>query len=475
MCFVRQVISLSFGLVAACAEIAGYESLRGLARAVDYLPEIVETNQDCSFLPRLFEELVPTQFQLVHLVGCYEWRIYVNLTEDSRECRQLAASVIQLTLTDGELVEIPSLFDFASLQFQAVPFLIAFPNLQSVSFAHNKIQKIQLDTFSYNLQLRELYLNSNEIEAIQSGAFKKLTLLTTLNLSKNKLFEVPALLPLSLLNLDLSDNQLERVAPHTIEENVKRLESLNLCGNNLKPRTSLNHLEFGNLRRLCLGSAGIGFPLQNNEILNFHLVNLTLSSEGSLHWSLNASSLSAIRKLLRLQELNIEHFKVESLEFLHPLSKLEVLMMKSVSFVQVYSLPGMFFINKSQLKIVDLEQSPKLATILLSHLAKLPHLEKLSLRRTELKTLPADPFITAKTVRLDLSMNPLHCTEDFQWVLDQCEQRRPNGDDPILISPDITCCDAPYRLEGVELRCVEDFGGLESNSTSDTKKTDRIR
>ena len=72
-----------------------------------------------------------------------------------------------------------------------------------------------------------------------------------------------------------------------------------------------------------------------------------------------------------------EYFKVESLEFLHPLSKLEVLMMKSVSFVQVYSLPGMFFINKSQLKIVDLEQSPKLATILLSHLAKLPHLEKL--------------------------------------------------------------------------------------------------
>lgn len=113
--------------------------------------------------------------------------------------------------------------------------LKAVPRLQLLDLTGNRLVLLPPDIFRH-ASLEGVVLKDNQLMKADANWFPDNSSLTWLDLSGNRLTDVPSALlrklP-NLVNLDLSDNGLEEVRPDAFR-NQRRLRTLNLAGNKLR-------------------------------------------------------------------------------------------------------------------------------------------------------------------------------------------------------------------------------------------------
>ena len=114
------------------------------------------------------------------------------------------------------------------------PFSIT-PRISYLDFSHNRIKRIQNNTFSYCLKLERLFLQYNNLTSIESGAFLSVHKLQILNLAHNRLVYVsqPVFADMSSLSeMYLNDNLFTHIESGVFLS-LERLDTLNLAHNRL--------------------------------------------------------------------------------------------------------------------------------------------------------------------------------------------------------------------------------------------------
>uniref|UniRef100_A0A8C4T4S1 Podocan like 1 n=1 Tax=Erpetoichthys calabaricus TaxID=27687 RepID=A0A8C4T4S1_ERPCA len=122
--------------------------------------------------------------------------------------------------------------------------------LNRLHLQNNQISWIPKETFSQQLQLRELYLQNNRLTdpGLEPSTFSKLRSLEYLDLSMNNLTHIPVGLPANIVILHLGKNRISSVSEAGVS-GIRNLEYL-LLQNNVLTADSIHHEAFGKLRKL---------------------------------------------------------------------------------------------------------------------------------------------------------------------------------------------------------------------------------
>ncbi|XP_063071016.1 leucine-rich repeats and immunoglobulin-like domains protein 1 [Engraulis encrasicolus] len=230
--------------------------------------------------------------------------------------------------------------------------LAELTSLQTLDLSNNDITELRTHCFPAGPQIKDLYLSSNKIVHLETGAFDQLSgSLQILRLSRNRLMRIPVKafqLP-NLTQLELSRNRLRQIEGLTFQ-GLSRLEVLKLQRNNISNLTDgafwglskmrVLHLEFNSLKEVNSGSLyGLTslqqLYLSNNSIalvnpdgwrfcqklreLNLSYNNLSRLDEGSLavlgdlhtlrlgHNSISHINEGAFKGLKALRNLELDH------------------------------------------------------------------------------------------------------------------------------------------------------------------------
>uniref|UniRef100_A0A667IKM4 Vasorin n=1 Tax=Lynx canadensis TaxID=61383 RepID=A0A667IKM4_LYNCA len=153
------------------------------------------------------------------------------------------------TLDAGSFASLPGLqlLDLSQNQLASLPGGVFQPlaNLSNLDLTANRLREITNETFRGLRRLERLYLGKNRIRHIQPGAFDTLDSLLELKLQDNELRALPPLHLPRLLLLDLSHNSLPALEPGTLD--TANVEALRLAGLGLR---RLDEGLFGRLRNL---------------------------------------------------------------------------------------------------------------------------------------------------------------------------------------------------------------------------------
>lgn len=153
------------------------------------------------------------------------------------------------TLDTGSFAGLPSLqlLDLSQNQIASLPSGVFQPlaNLSNLDLTANRLHEITNETFHGLRRLERLYLGKNRIRHIQPGAFDTLDRLLELKLQDNELRALPPLRLPRLLLLDLSHNSLLALEPGILD--TANVEALRLAGLGLQ---QLDEGLFSRLRNL---------------------------------------------------------------------------------------------------------------------------------------------------------------------------------------------------------------------------------
>uniref|UniRef100_A0A8C5JZY2 Vasorin n=1 Tax=Jaculus jaculus TaxID=51337 RepID=A0A8C5JZY2_JACJA len=153
------------------------------------------------------------------------------------------------TLDVGSFAGLPGLqlLDLSQNQITSLPGGIFQPlvNLSNLDLTANKLHEITNETFRGLRRLERLYLGKNRIRHIQPGAFRELGRLLELKLQDNELQALPPLRLPRLLLLDLSHNHIPALGPGSLD--TANVEALRLAGLGLQ---QLDEELFGRLGNL---------------------------------------------------------------------------------------------------------------------------------------------------------------------------------------------------------------------------------
>ncbi|XP_032718443.1 nephrocan-like [Lontra canadensis] len=156
----------------------------------------------------------------------------------------LYAFLVLLSLSDGFYPTCPSRCSCDSLQsvqcYRLTEVPSALPSTtKKLYISHSKIPHLQMSSFTRMLALEDFILLASGTESVENDTFKTLSNLKTLELWKNKLRQVPRILPASLEVLKLNDNSIY-VLNGSDFEGLKKLKILELKNNlisSLSPTT----------------------------------------------------------------------------------------------------------------------------------------------------------------------------------------------------------------------------------------------
>ncbi|XP_037079539.1 toll-like receptor Tollo, partial [Pollicipes pollicipes] len=131
-------------------------------------------------------------------------------------------------------------------------------NLQILDVSHNRISELPVSAASFLPSLRELYINANELSAIQDGALWGLPRLEVLDVSDNQLAALPALMlneTRRLRDLRMQNNSI-RVLPPGLLADLPHLLAVNISFNELSSLWVRGDAFSGLLRLVVLDLAG---------------------------------------------------------------------------------------------------------------------------------------------------------------------------------------------------------------------------
>ena len=215
---------------------------------------------------------------------------------------------------------------------------LANTSLTRLSIKATRIQILRSRTFKDLSKLQYLYLKGNALKGIQESAFQNLNALIELDLSDNKLVDVPNAIDVKLgclKNLILTRNSIGIQLQQQYFQGYNELETLNLNGNNIRMLNPSTFTYLPNLKTLLLPSnqikniyqdafAGLKklevLDLQQNNIVTFGidmfdklpaLQDLDLSSNNYIttqHENDFSDLFKSLRNLTRLQmrEINLK-------------------------------------------------------------------------------------------------------------------------------------------------------------------------
>lgn len=350
------------------------------------------------------------------------------------------ANLETLNLSNVGLVGLDSTSERSSLR-----------NLRQLLLANNRLFHVNATTFVSCPNLEELDLTDNSIKTVHRLAFSHLFALRRLLLAGNNLVALRFDLPLSLRQLDASNNHLEVALesgslPHLVE--------LNLCGNEYET-FSVGELVAPNLSTLCLGDAVTS--VAPNSLSG--LANLTSLTVTGKH-GLNGTARREFQKLTRLRSLTLSYlsFPSVSAELLGSFPSLQELRLVEIDSTDGFE-PGALA-SMANLTLLDLRRSPALVASLLS----LMSVERLW--RAGDVTLADRPDPT----RLDISENRLTCDDHLRDLLGAILRGRIR-----LLNADDTLCATPLQLAGQRLLDPQTvrqiLGAPEHNDSSPTNAT----
>ncbi|XP_072314054.1 uncharacterized protein [Eucyclogobius newberryi] len=161
------------------------------------------------------------------------------------------------TITETHLNRTPHLQELHlfSNQIQSLgPNLLrGLPKLRTLDLTENKLADLPAKVFSH-APLQSLVLKSNQLKIVSDDWLSENSTLTWLDLSKNRLTEIPAILfrkAPNLDNLDLPNNLLEKIVAKSLDE-LTKLERLNLQNNKINSLDSTIFQKNLNLTHLFL-------------------------------------------------------------------------------------------------------------------------------------------------------------------------------------------------------------------------------
>ncbi|XP_053316263.1 nephrocan-like [Spea bombifrons] len=266
---------------------------------------------------------------------------------------------------------------------------------------HSKIRQLQISDFSRTLGLQEVSLFSSGTDTVENNTFKALSNLKVLEIWKNKLTNIPGLLPPNLEVLKLGDNSIGFIQRHDFE-GLMKLKVLEMQ-NNILSMLSFNVFSaLLHLQRLVLDNNGIQ----------------TISGQARLPYLRYLSMES--NNLQYLPDNFFTHFT--SLQYLglsgNQLLKIPHHLPKALQRVQLKR-------NKIKyIKVKDVKHLENLSELNLSenHLSSvdgmqfLSNLSSVDLSRNQLVSLPSK--LPTKLQRLDCSNNQISrvTTHDFKGL-----------------------------------------------------------
>lgn len=183
-------------------------------------------------------------------------------------------------------------------------------NIQQLNLQFNDIEAVTADSFINATHLKEINLSHNKIKSqkIDYGVFAKLSNLQQLHLDHNNLEEFPFPLPQSLERLLLGYNEISTLPTHATDGLVN-VTMLDLC---------YNHLSDSTLKGKILSKLE---KLMQLNLCNNRLESMPPGLPSSLMYlSLENNSISSIpedyfQKLPKLHALRISHNKLEDIPY----------------------------------------------------------------------------------------------------------------------------------------------------------------
>ena len=281
---------------------------------------------------------------------------------------------------EGEVIKL----NLAECEFEEIPNLLAFENLQVLKLPHNKISRIKgLDKLP---ELQSLDLSLNRLT--QTEGLEQLLNLQSLDLSLNRLTQIEGLEQLlNLQSLELSFNQLTRIEGL---EQLLNLQSLELGFNQLTRIEGLEQLT--KLRSLYLWHNRLTRIEGLEQLPNLQLLNLRDNQ---------LTSIEGLEKLTELSFLDLGNNQLTSIKGLEKLTKLSFLYLGNNQLTCIEELgkhSDLYSLNlgSNQLRSIEgLEHLPRLHSLDLSGnqlksiegLEHLSRLHSLNLSENQLKSI----------------------------------------------------------------------------------------
>lgn len=269
----------------------------------------------------------------------------------------MPSSVADFRLGNNQITEI-KVTDFENIT-----------NLQLLTLIENKISKVEYMAFSTNINLQELWLNSNNLKMIPRG------------------------LPIRLEKLYMDQNEVHDIESGLFGKNAN-LETLSLNMNAVRQILSNSFSGLNNLTNILLKSNSIQEIRSGTFTDMLSLKKLDLSNN-----PLQKVLRNAFNDLPSLQNLDMSYQEQTDVsvaeDFLNGI--------KTVQYLQFMNSPGM---AKSFLKLVENDRG-----------FSFPSLKVVNLEYNELKTLPSnlkDALVSLEMMTLD--GNPLECDRKLIWL-----------------------------------------------------------
>jgi len=307
----------------------------------------------------------------------------------------------KLIIEEWENANIDSVYrvSFRDLYFEEVPDISRFKNLRVIEGGSNKITVLPKSTFASDSLIRVVF-PYNEIKRVK---FRSNSIITSVNLSNNKLKRVPGSIRKlkQLRELDLSGNQLKRI-PRFLRK-CDKLQEITLNYNQIE----LTERSVRNLAHvpviLLAGNQLTELPENIDELTAARKLNFSLNELSGLPTTFaNLGSLtSVIFYKNQFSEIPPEIFNLKNLEEL------------DFYYNQIHEIPDEI---SDLTKLEQLFLSFNNISILPESLAGLKNLKYLYIHHNELIIVP-DWFLQLSSLeRLDLSYNKIMVLPDLSQV-----------------------------------------------------------
>jgi Leucine-rich repeat (LRR) protein len=287
-----------------------------------------------------------------------------------------------LSVTQSNFTEIPnSLFNLISTKFVTISGIglrilrkSSFENatvLESIDLSSNKLEELPSQLFINILELRYLDLKRNLIEKIQEGAFEGCKMLNILILGYNKLKKIPSnefKFLKSINSVDLRFNQIKDY--EKLDWNPLDSEELNLKGNQLETLefeiSGVNSSRDQIFRKLDVSSNKLTsisilqsleyFKASSNKINKIKIGdNVTIENLDLSANELTLESLQSIRKLDSLKAINLSENVIEN--FTNFFAELGNLRKLYLRNVGLSEISTELFSNLKDLEILDISEN----------------------------------------------------------------------------------------------------------------------